>query len=222
MQPYNRDLLLKMFDLNIRMIDYEVITEASGRRLIGFGRYAGVVGCYNGFLAYGQKNQSYTLKPANQCEDRVELEGELKKVQLPKNFKVVLTGYGRVGRGALEIVEQLGLKKVDPSAFLTETFDEPVYTHINVESYNARDDQQPFDRKAFYADPSGHHSTFMRFAEVADMYVACHYWKVVHHSSSPEKTCATRMERKVVADISCDIDGPVACTLRPSTIADPL
>jgi hypothetical protein len=57
-QPYNRDLLLKMMSLNIRMIDYEILTNASGKRLIGFGRYAGIVGCYNGFLAHGKSTGS--------------------------------------------------------------------------------------------------------------------------------------------------------------------
>jgi len=64
-QPYNRSLLLKMLSLNIRMIDYETLTNANGKRLIGFGRYAGIVGCYNGFLAQGKRTQSYDLKPAN-------------------------------------------------------------------------------------------------------------------------------------------------------------
>ena len=31
------------------MIDYETLTDPNKRRIIGFGRYAGVVGCYNGF-----------------------------------------------------------------------------------------------------------------------------------------------------------------------------
>ena len=54
-QPYNRALLKKMLALNISMVDYETLTHPNGKRLIGFGRYAGVVGCYNGFLAYGKR-----------------------------------------------------------------------------------------------------------------------------------------------------------------------
>ena len=60
-QPYNRDLLLKMIQIGINMVDYEVLKDKEGKRLIGFGRYAGIVGAYNGFLAYGLKSGKYKL-----------------------------------------------------------------------------------------------------------------------------------------------------------------
>ena len=69
-QPYNRDLLRAIMANNIRLVDWETLTDRRGQRLIGFGRYAGIVGCYNGFLAYGLKSGAYELKPAHECEDR--------------------------------------------------------------------------------------------------------------------------------------------------------
>lgn len=223
MQPYNQELLRRMLDLNIRMVDYETITNDRGSRLIGFGRYAGVVGCFNAFRSYGLKTGTFNLKPANQCADRKEMEAELEKVKLPENFKIVLTGLGRVGGGAREIIDKLGLRRVSAEAFVSQNFGEPVFTQLSVEDYNARDDGGDFTRHEFYDDPIGFHSVFMKFAAVADVYVACHYWD----SRSP--FIFTRADvrlpewgLKVVADISCDIDGPVATTLRPSTIAEPI
>ena len=55
-QPYNRELLQAVLDKNIQLIDYEALKDAGGRRIIGFGRYAGIVGCYNGFRTYGLKH----------------------------------------------------------------------------------------------------------------------------------------------------------------------
>ncbi len=222
-QPYNRDLLNKILENKIQLIDYEVLTDKNGHRLIGFGRYAGIVGAYNGFLTFGKKHQLYDLKPANQCEDRVEFEEELKKVKLPNNFKVVLTGFGRVGHGAREVIDLIGIKEVNPEDFLNKTFNEPVYTQLNVKDYFAREDGKPFDKLAFYESGKGHVSTFKRYLKVADMYIACHYWD----SSSPfiftrEDLKDKNIKVSVVADISCDIDGPVASTIRPSTIADPI
>jgi saccharopine dehydrogenase (NAD+, L-lysine-forming) len=215
-QPYNRKLLQALLDRNIQLIDYEVMTDQKDRRIIGFGRYAGIVGCYNGFLAYGKKHGLYNLKPANQCEDRKEMESELDKVNLPSNTKIVATGFGRVGNGAREIFARLNLKEVSPTEFLNEEFTEPVYTQLKVEDYYAKADGSDFDKSAFFKSGEGH-------IEVANMYVACHYWD----ASSP--FIFTRADLKldhikttVVSDISCDIDGPVASTLRPSTIADPL
>lgn len=222
-QPYNRDLLKAIIDKNIQLIDWEVITNARGQRLIAFGRYAGIVGCYNGFLTYGKKSGAYDLKPAHQCEDRAEMEAQLVNVKLPSNFKIVLTGKGRVGGGALEIIHKMNLKEVSPDAFLSETFDEPVYTVLGVDHYNEKKDGSDFTKSDFYNNPQDFKSSFLKYARVADMYVACHYWD----SEAPfiftrEDAKNPNWNVKVVADISCDIDGPVASTLRPSTIADPI
>ena len=222
-QPYNRDLLQAVIDKQIQLTDFEVLTNARDLRLIGFGRYAGIVGCYNGFRTYGLKHSLYELKPAHLCEDRKEMERELQKVSLPKDTKIVLTGFGRVGRGALEVVDLLPIKKVNAESFLTETFQEPVFTHLDVNDYNKRTDGKPFDKKAFYQNGEGHKSKFPRFLENADLYIACHFWK----EGSPflftrEDLKSENVRTSVVADISCDIDGPVASTIRPSTIADPI
>lgn len=222
-QPYNRNLLRAVLDKNIKLTDYEVLTNEKGIRLIGFGRYAGIVGCYNGFRTYGLKHDLYNLKPANQCEDRKEMEGELSKVKLPTDFKLVLTGFGRVGNGAREILKMLKLQEVKPDEFLANSFDKPVFTHLFVDDYNKREDGKDFDRSAFYKIGEGHVSTFPRYLDQADMYVACHFWK----KGSPylftrEDLKSESIRTSVVADISCDIDGPVACTIRPSTIADPI
>ena len=222
-QPYNKDLLKAVIDKKIKLTDYEALTKPNGLRLVGFGRYAGIVGCYNGFRTYGLKHNLYNLKPAHECEDRKEMEGELSKVDLPKNTKIVLTGFGRVGNGAREIIDLLPIKEVVSEEYLNESFDGPVYTHLNVEDYNKRVDGQSFDKAAFYKTGEGHVSTFPNYLPETDMYIACHFWK----EGSPfiftrEDLKSDDVRLSVVADISCDIDGPVASTLRPSTIADPI
>lgn len=220
-QPYNRDLLKAIIDKKIELIDYEVLKDLKGKRIIGFGRYAGIVGCYNGFLTFGLKHKLYELKPAHLCKNRVEVEEELKKVALPKHTKIVLTGFGRVGHGAREIIQTLGIKEVSPQEFLNRKFDEPVYTHLDVEDYFERKDGGEFSKSEFYNQPELYRSCFKKYAEQADMYIPCHYW------NSKADFIITREDLKdpnvrlsVVADISCDIDGPVACTIRPSKIGD--
>jgi alanine dehydrogenase len=222
-QPYNRKLLLAIMERSIKMVDYECLTDKKGKRLVGFGRYAGIVGTYNGLLAYGKTTNAFGLKAANLCADRVEMEGELEKVNLPRNFKIVLTGTGRVGKGALEILRKLNLKEVKPKEFLNEAFNEPVYTVLGVKSYNKRIDGGEFKTSEFYESPEQFESNFYRFAQLADMYIPCHYWD----SEAPFIFTKEDMKKddfkiRTIADISCDIDGPVASTIRPSTIADPI
>ena len=222
-QEYNRDLLQAIIVKKVSLIDYEMLKDPGGKRLLGFGRYAGIVGCYNGFRAYGKLSGNYDLKPAHQCHDRLELESELVKVVLPKNFRIAITGAGRVAGGAMEILSALKITQVYPDEFIREDFNqEAVYTQLNVQDYFRRHDGKDFKRKDFYQDSEGYESNFLTYAAHADMYVACHYWS----EDSPlifsrEMAKDPLFNIKLVADISCDIDGPVASTIRPSTIADP-
>lgn len=220
-QPYNRNLLRAILDKKIQLIDYEVLKNKIGKRLIGFGRYAGIVGCYNGFRAFGIKHNLYNLTPAHQCFDRKEMELELKKVILPTTTKIVLTGFGRVGYGAREIMNLLPIIEVSPDEFLNKNFDEPVFTHLEVDDYYARIDHSEFNKSEFYSNPNLYKSIFAQFAEQADLYVACHYWANTSPIILSRGDLKINNRLKVVADVSCDIDGPIACTLKPSTISEP-
>jgi hypothetical protein len=220
-QPYNRSLLNAILEKNIRLVDYEVLKDKYNKRIIGFGRYAGIVGCYNAFLTYGLKSGRYSMKPAHECEDRKEVEQELKKVDLPADFRVVLTGFGRVGHGAREIIDLLPITEVSPEEYLKNTFDGPVYTHLEAEDYFAPQDGSSFVKKDFYATPEKYCSTFGRYSRKSDMYIPCHFWS----AKSPfiltnEDLLHVDNRIKVVGDISCDIAGPIACTIRPSKIGN--
>ena len=222
LQPYNRDLLRAILDKKIRLIDYEMLKNPKGVRVLGFGRYAGIVGAYNAFRAWGELTNDYQLKPAHACADRKEMEGELVKIKLPSGCKIAITGAGRVGGGAIEILDILGFKKVTPEAFLEESFDKPVFTQLMVKDYFKREDGASFINADFYKNAEGFQSDFMKYAQVADIYIPCHFWS----EKSPfiftrEDAKRDDFRIKLVSDISCDIDGPIASTLRPSTIEDP-
>ena len=221
MQPYNRDLLRAVMQKGISLIDWECITGANGKRVIGFGRYAGIVGAYNGFRTMGLRDNLFNLKKAHDCQDREELNAELKKVQLPV-VKILITGGGKVAYGALEVLSNLQIREVQVLEFLSQEFDEPVFCRITFSEYFLRGDGKPFDNQYYFDNPSEHVSDFMRFAEVADMFIVGHYWD----SKAPflftrDDARDARFNINLIADISCDIDGPVASTIRPSTIEDP-
>ncbi|TNE70523.1 MAG: alanine dehydrogenase [Bacteroidetes bacterium] len=222
-QPYNRKLLQAIIEKKIQLIDYEVLKDKHGKRVIGFGRYAGIVGCYNGFRTFGLKHGLYELKPANMCADRKEMEAELHKVILPKHTRILLTGFGRVGHGAVEIIDQLPIKEVSPEEYLKGEFDEPVYTHLEVEDYFERKNGGEFDKSEFYSSPDLYRSSFAKYINKTDLYVPCHYWNNKADFILKQSDLQRADNRiTVVADISCDIDGPIACTVRPSKISDPI
>ncbi|AKA34361.1 NAD(P)-dependent oxidoreductase [Flagellimonas lutaonensis] len=221
-QPYNRDLLRAILEKNIELYDHEVITDANGKRLVAFGRYAGIVGAYNGIRAYGLKFDLFHLPKAETLKDQQALIAELQKVKLP-NIKILLTGKGRVGGGAKEMLDAMNLKKVNVDAYLNQTFDEPVYCQIDASEYNKRKDGVRGSKADFFANPSEYRSDFFRFAKVTDFFIAGHFYgDGAPFLYTREDVKHPDFKIKVVADISCDIDGPVATTIRPSTIADPI
>jgi len=221
-QPYNRNLLKAILDNNIQLYDHEVITNSNRQRLVAFGRYAGIVGAYNGFRAYGLKFDLYQLPKAETLADQQALISELSKLQLP-NMKILLTGRGRVGNGAKEMLDGMGLRKVKMSNYLSKTFDEPVYCQIDASEYNKRKDGVRGNKSDFFAHPGEYKSNFFRFAEVTDFYIAGHFYgDGAPYLFTREDAKHFNFRIKVVADVSCDIDGPVATTIRSSSIADPI
>lgn len=220
-QPYNRKLLLACLEKNIRLIDHETIVDSNNKRLIGFGRYAGIVGAYNGFRAFGIKYDLFNLAKAETLKDQAELIERLRRPMLPP-IKIVLTGHGKVGLGAKEMLDAMKIKQVSIEDYLAKSYDRPVYTHIDLEDYNKRIDGKPFDKKDFYNNPQEYTSNFERFTKVSDIFMAGHFYG----NGAPailtrDMLKAPDNKIKVVADISCDVDGPIACTLKASTIAEP-
>ncbi|QYS89653.1 MULTISPECIES: NAD(P)-dependent oxidoreductase [Flavobacterium] len=221
-QPYNRKLLVACLEKNIRLIDHETIVDTNNKRLIGFGRYAGIVGAYNGIRAFGLKYDLYNIAKAETLKDQQDLIDRLKRITLPP-IKIVLTGHGKVGLGAKEMLDAMKMKQVSIDDFLTKSYDRPVYTHIDLEDYNRRKDGSPFNKKDFYTHPEEYISNFERFTKVADIFMAGHFYgNNAPYILTKEMLKATDNKIKVVADISCDVNGPVACTLRASTIAEPI
>ncbi|MEM6892050.1 MAG: NAD(P)-dependent oxidoreductase [Bacteroidota bacterium] len=221
-QPYNRDLLRAVLERNIELYDHEVITNLKGQRLVAFGRYAGIVGAYNGIRAYGLKFKTFELPKAETLRDQQALIAELQKIQLP-NIKILLTGKGRVGNGAKEMLDAMHLKKVNVAEYLSQTFSEPVYCQIDASEYNKRKDGVRGNKADFFANPEAYKSNFFRFAAVTDFYIAGHFYgQGAPYLYTREDVKHPDFNIKVVADISCDIDGPVATTIQPSTIADPI
>ncbi len=220
-QPYNQELLKTILNKNIQLFDHETIVRESGARLIGFGRYAGLVGAYNGFRALGLRDGVFNLPKVENLADLDEVRAELNKITLP-NIKIVLSGTGKVAQGAREILEQLKIKEVSDTVYLTSNFTEPVYCLIDVMEYNRRIDGKAGDKFEFFEDPSGYESNFMPYAKVSDLFIAGHFYgNGAPYLFTRDDAKLGDFKINLIADISCDVDGPVASNIRASTIANP-
>ena len=221
-QPANRKLLQAVLAKNITLIDYELLTNARGERIVAFGRYAGIVGAYNGLLTYGRKHGLFALKPAHECVDMDDMQEEFFKVKKLPPIKMAITGSGRVAQGALEVLDRMGIRRVSVYDYLYHGFNEPVYTQLLSSDYNRRRDGRVWDTQDFHKNPQDYESTFGHFLPVTDLLIACAYW----HPAAPKLFTEADTQRpdfriNTIADVTCDVNGSVPTTKRSSTIAEP-
>lgn len=221
-QPYNRELLQQILEKNIRLIDYEKLTNGKGNRIVAFGRFAGIVGAYNGLYTFGQKMKLFNIRRAKDCYDLEDLKTEYAKIKLPP-VKIAVTGAGRVAKGAMEVLNGVGIRKVSPQEYLNTSFDEAVYTQLMVTDYNIKKGGGSFSRQEFFNHPEQFEPGFLPYTKHTDLFIAGAFWD--HRAPvlfQREDMLTDNFRIKVIADITCDIEGSIPSTKQPSTIEQPV
>ncbi len=223
-QRQNRKLLASVLELGIRLIDFELLVNTYGHRIIAFGHFAGMVGAHNALWTWGRRTGSFQLPRLHQLRDYAAAKTIYRKIDWP-NVKIVLTGTGRVGTGALLTLTDMGIRQVDAGDFLTKSYREPVFTQLLPHHYAADKDGGPFDKSIFYNNPSQFKSIFLPYAKTADIFINGIYWM----NDAPAFFTLDQMKLpdfkiKVIADITCDLApiSSIPSTLRPTTIEDPV
>jgi len=222
-QPYNRDLLRAVLDKEIRLIDYECLLDPeTNQRIVAFGRYAGIVGAYNTIWTFGKRYNLFDLRRAHECYDLADLKTEYEKVELPA-IKIAITGGGRVAKGAMEVLYGIGILQVSPYEFLHERFDRPVFTQLNSQDYHVHKEGKPFNRTEFHENPGKYKSGFEDYAKVTDVLIASAYWDPrAPKLFKKDDILKSEFKVRLIGDITCDIDGSIPSTKKPSTIDDPI
>jgi saccharopine dehydrogenase (NAD+, L-lysine-forming) len=221
-QPHNLDMFREMAGKGNTLIDYEYLTTEKGQRLVAFGRHAGIVGAYNGLRARGIKTNRFKLRPAYQCHDLDEMWAGLRKIELKPGLKILVTGEGRVSNGIVETLNVANIVQVNPEDYLEREFDVPVFCQIGPEHYTHRIDRSKFSFDHFVKFPHEYESDFLKYTPVTDILMTGHFWdprSPVFFSKEDMKKPDFRIS--VIADISCDVNGPIPSTLRATTISDP-
>ena len=221
-QPHNQEMFLEMARKKITLIDYEYLKTEKGQRIVAFGRFAGIVGAYNGIRASGLRTRRFTIRPASQCHDLEDMWAGLRLITLLPGLKILITGDGRVAHGAIETLGVLNIARVEPDDFLTKNFNVPVFCHIGPELYTRHKKRQKFSFKHFTRFPEEYESSFLPYTKVTDILIAGHYWdprSPVFFTKDDMKRADFRIT--VIADISCDINVPIPSTIRSTTISDP-
>lgn len=221
-QRHNKKLLRAVLEKKIRLIDYEMMTGNMGARLIGFGRWAGIIGAYHGIRAYCIKNGIKSIPLPNHCRNLDELKNAASEVSLPP-VRVIITGGGRVAGGVMEIMDSFGIKAIPVEHFLNQNNGtKPVYGQLDPGEYSIHKNRQAFDLQHFYRHPEEYDSNFHRFCSKTDILVMAAYW----HPQAPvmfkrEMMLDNNFSIQVIADITCDLDGSIPSTIKSSTFEHP-
>ncbi len=223
-QSYNRDLLLAILEKNIRLLDYEVLTNEKKQRLIAFGKFAGMVGAHNGVMTYGNRTGEFKLKRMKDCHDYAEAKSIYKTLELPP-MKIVVTGTGRVANGAAQVLKDMDIEQVSPEYFLENEFQHAVFTQLDCVDYAAHKNGEVFELQDFFQNPQDYESIFTPYTQASDLMINGIFWdNKAPAFFTKEEMKESDFRIKVIADVTCDI-APVASipsTLRASTIANPV
>jgi hypothetical protein len=221
-QLQNREMFREMSENRLTLIDFELLTNDRGGRVVAFGRHAGIVGAYNALRARGITTNRFKLKPAYQCHDLDEVWAGLRKIELRHGLKILLTGEGRVSGGAVETLNVANVVQVKPDDYLNREFEVPVFCQIGPQHYTRHVSGKEFNFRHFLRFPHEYKSDFLKYARGSDILIAGHYWD----PRSPHFFSAGDMQKpefriKIISDISCDVPGPIPATVRSTTISDP-
>jgi alanine dehydrogenase len=223
-QPHNRKLLQTVLEKCIKLIDYEVIKDDKGNRLIAFGTIAGMVGAHNALWTYARRTGKFHLKRLKEFQHYEDAVLYYKTVKLPP-VKIVLTGTGRVSSGADLVLHDMGVEKVTPQDFLVKTYPHAVYCQLDSTHYVAKKDRSHFEKNEFYLHPTLFVSAFSPYYAVADIMINGIFW----NNDAPPFFNQNDMQKpefniQVIADVTCDLapNSSIPATLHASTIENPV
>lgn len=222
-QPYNRDLLRAILDKNIRLIDYEVLTDPQGKRLIAFGFFAGMVGAHNALMTYGIRSGAFALGRMKDSFDYAQVRKSYQDIDWPP-IKIILTGKGRVGAGAAKVLDDMGIRRVASSQYLHVDYSEAVYTQIDYDEYVRPRAGSGRTTGDFFKHPADFESAFAPFTAVSDVMINGVYWdNEAPAFFTKEDMRSEQFKIRTIADITCDIApiSSIPSTLRATTIEDP-
>ena len=215
-----KDLLLSILNKKITLIDYENIRGRNGTRCLGFGRFAGIVGCYNTLNLLLIVLGKQSLASAYKINDYERLVLNLKNLYFPKT-KILVTGDGRVAKGVIELLNQTNIKAVSKKDFLEKKFDQPIFCNLETKDYVTNNSSTNFNLEHFINNPQDYSSSALQYLKETNILISAHYWDPSSPKIFENEDLKDLQNLKIVGDITCDINGSVPTTIRSTTIEKP-
>lgn len=232
-QAYNMQLLQRFLDTGASLIDYELIADAQGNRMVAFGRFAGIAGMNDALWTLGQKLESRGIsgplslfRTASMHENLVDLFAHLKRLGkgiadrgnpgIADPFIIGIAGYGRVGHGCQEVLNALGALRVTPEELDTVKGPGIFYT-VFEERHTVIRKTGGFDLQEYYAHPELYQSVFEQYLPKLTILMNSIYWepkypRLINRNFIRQASKDPGFRLQVIGDISCDPMGSCEIT----------
>ncbi len=249
-QRYNMPMLKTMIQQQCTLIDYEKIVDENNRRLIFFGRHAGIAGMVDTLWAFGQRLQHQyhietpfsKIKKTYQYPDLQTLKGHMTTIgkQIDRegfNEKLAplivgFSGYGNVSNGAQEIIDLFPVVELQPKQIST-AFDDPsnncIYSVIFKEEDMVvpKDHNKRFDLQEYYNHPDRFEPKFHQYLPNLSILMNCIYWderypRLLTNQLLKEQIHLDSFRLHIVGDISVDVNGAIQPTYKVTTPEQPV
>ncbi len=249
-QPENMPLLKEFIKRGVTIIDYEKITDLHGRRLVYFGRFAGICGLIDSLHYLGKKleyrrikNPFNAIKPAYQYSSLKQIIRVMQRISNKirrggfdnriSPFIIGITGHGQVSRGVQEILQPLNPIEVHPKDMLRfirhqKYIHNKIYKIVFLREEKLRSKNgSGFYFEEYLRRPEGFESNMDIYLPYLNMLIHTSYWDS-RYPRMVTKQVIDKLSRKrnfrleFIADISCDINGSIELTYKTTTRDSPV
>ncbi len=251
-QPFNMPMLRAILDVNITLLDFELVKNENGKRIIYFSNFAGYAGMIDTLWALGRRlewegihtplsaiKQAYQYPSLEAAKQAIREAGEaIARDGLPPELTPMIfgfTGRGHVSVAAQEIFDLLPHETVDPEAIpelvtTGKATSRKVYKAIFLKEhlYKPRNPGEPFSREKLAAHPEAFQNRFNEFLPYLMVVVNGIYWepqypRIVTRDDLHQLFSQGQQPRlRVIGDITCDIEGSIEVTVKPTTYKNPV
>jgi alpha-aminoadipic semialdehyde synthase len=249
-QPQNMAMLARLMELGCTLIDYEMITDHEGRRLVFFGRFAGLAGMIDTLWALGRRLEHEglrtpfsSIRPAHTYASLEEAAAAIRAAGttlasegLPASLTplvIGIAGYGNVASGVREMLSELPTRELAAEELPEISADDFVHCVAQVtfrEEHMVRpaSADEVFDLADYYEHPDQYRRSFSHNLQHLSVLMNCTYWDeryprlVTKDDLRSLYATHDRPSLRVIGDLGCDVGGAVECTMKCTEPGDPI
>lgn len=247
-QSHNLLMLKRMLDLRNTLMDYEMVTDEAGRRLIFFGRYAGYAGMIDVLWSVGLRLrwegfetpftdvlQAFNYTSLSEARNSIQQIGhKIAKDGISQElvpFICGFAGYGQVSQGAQEIFDLLPHESIP--AYKLEAFinkgkfsNKKLYKVVfkEFDMVVPKEIGKKFDLQEYYDHPELYEGIFERYVPHLTILVNGIYWEPRYPRLITKRYLREEiaLRLRVIGDITCDIEGSIECNAKTTDSSNPI